>query len=438
MKTQILSLAILTLLFLVTSCNKDNYLTDVSQELEKYTGEDLPETYTSEDPMVLEMKEKVYRDFKKEAEIQDIEWNVSKSMTRSKTITDITCGNKAYGTTINESNSIEIYYNKPDKIYSFTLTQKDEVTVKLSKLNSDLDLFIYEELIDNYGRRYPGSKLYTSDEPGTNEEIITEMLNAGDYLIIVETYEVESDFTLEVNCKNKPSNNPRRWCENFDDLRASYIEGISLQSPHWHLWKGLSNDGKVLFETSNTSNKVVKFDYARFGYQDVVRELTGLTPSSGWYIMNFKLWVAQDKRADFVTEKTNKDGQEQGFGISIQAGVLSVKYKGNTYTAAAKVKQNKWIRCSISFDLTYNLIVARIDNVSIILRADARIDSYGNSRKSIHGINFYGNKYATKFHVDDVCITEIESGFGDPLRVYTITDSEDTEIVETLDLSKED
>ena len=95
MKTQILSLAILTLLFLVTSCNKDNYLTDVSQELEKYTNEYLPETYTSEDPMVLEMKEKVYRDFKKEAEIQDIEWNVSKSMTRSKTITDITCGNKA-------------------------------------------------------------------------------------------------------------------------------------------------------------------------------------------------------------------------------------------------------------------------------------------------------------------------------------------------------
>lgn len=423
MKNLKFSLFALLALFFITSCSEELEVDQISNHQvsttsdEYISGEDLPEIYNEEDKASIEGKQAIIHE--KDKDSGELKFNESNGIKfRSRSVTKVSCGSTKNGTTKGETNTV----NKTrgaDKVYIINIADETELELKLSKLSSDLDLYLAEVLVDGYGRKLIGNYISRSIKGSNRSEDIKEEVSPGEYFIIVETYGNESNFKLEVDCNLiNPQPDPQpRFCENYSNMTASYTNGISRQSNLWHLWRGKSNDGKVLHETSSSSNKVVKFDYRRFGYQDVVREITGLTLNHGWYAMEFDLYVANNGRANFVSEKTGQDGQEQGFGIRISDNTLRVTYRDRVYKARTTISSNEWLSCYASFDLTYNTITLNIDGVTIIMDADSKVSSVRDGRKSIHGINFYGNRTTSKFHVDNVCVTELEPGYDNPWQI---------------------
>ena len=247
--------------------------------------------------------------------------------------------------------------------------------------------------------------------------LLNSILSRGEYFIIVETYEFESDFRLSLTCKGGPTTPAPRHCEDFQHLTASYDRGISDQSNLWNLWSNNANDGLVLHENSSSSNKVVKIDNSRFGYQDVVRDIIGLPISSGWYTMKFDLYVANNSVAEFLTEKTGSYGAEQGFKFKVNNGRLTITYRDRTFTTNTRIPTNTWTQVAMSFDMRHNRVTVLMNGIRVIMRADAKLASRNLGRKSIYGLNFFGNEYNSKFHIDNVCIQEIESEYDDPTQV---------------------
>jgi hypothetical protein len=418
----------------MTSCKKEGQeMQTTIQETERVTGEDLPQTEAISAEEISKMRQAKISSYTKEVEkniLKPVEITSIQANSRSRTVTNIACGDTKSGTTRGETNTIDVFSNnigKSDKIYLLETSQRGKVRINLTHLQSDLDLFVFEVAKDNYGREYIGNELYSSYNEDRDAEYIEGELDRGKYFIIVETYRFESNFQLSVKCDNgSGGNHPYpTFCEDYQNLYTSYTTGISEQSNHWKLWDYYSRDGLVLLENYNSNNKVVKLDNSRFGYQSTVRELTGVTLTRGYYTMKFDLYIPSTNRANFSTEKTRFFGQEQGFDITIENGRLSIEHKGSTYTANNRVPTNRWISVQMAFDIVNDKITVIINNdIQITMNASAN-KSYCYGRKSIQGINFFTNSYNSKFHIDNVCVTEIEPGVTYPFTISSITESID-------------
>lgn len=417
---------VIAAIFMLTSCQKDQ-MKDV-QASEKSTitangdylsGEELPaiESYSKEE--IGQIRQNQITSFPKETKLGTMKFtaNNNTASSRSRTITAIDCGDTKSGTTRGETNTVDMY-GGADKVYLLELDRAGEVDFELSQLRSDLDLFVAEVVEDNYGRKLIGDYLKSSTNGGNEQEVFTIDLEAGAYFIIVETYEFGSDFQLSVECENQDTPTPSapKDCEDYQSLSANYDDGISTQSNHWNLWTSDARDGLVLHETASSANKVVKFDHQRFGYQDVVRDIIGLPLSSGYYFINFDLFVANNSVAEMVSEKTQWYGQEQGFKLKVKNKQLIITHKDQMYTANTSIPTNTWHKVSMAFDLRENEITVLINGVRIIMRANAKKGSIYDGRKSIQGINFYGDESNSKFHVDNVCVEEVEPGYDSPLN----------------------
>ena len=411
---------------LIFSCSKDSEFIEANDKTglqdqpitQSKTGEDLPISHFDDDKMVVEKLFQI-ESFKKELEnqndLQFTEIETVKNVTglaKSRSISPINCGDVKFGTTINETNTVSQYYGA-DKVYILSLDKRTEIELTLANLNSDLDLFLAEVLQDSYGRKLIGSYLASSTLGGSNSESIHRELDKGEYFIIVETYSSESSFSIGVDCgfSNPGGPNPID-CEDMESY--NYWTGITQQSNFWNKWTSSTNDGKVKYENYRLDNKVVKFDAGRFGYQDVVRDIIGLPLNHGWYTMSFDIWVASGHEATFLSEKTERYGQEQGFKIKLNNGFLSVTHKGRQYNAQTRLPQNSWVSVYMSFDITYNTIYVVVDSITIIMEASAQRSSSSNGRKSIEGVNFYTDSSNSKFHIDNVCVEELEPGYDDP------------------------
>lgn len=427
-------------IFMLTSCQKDQIedvqateKSSITADGDYLSGEELPaiESYSKEE--IGRIRQNQITSFTKEAKLGDMKFTDTNSTasSRSRTITNIDCGDTKSGTTRGETNTVNMY-DGADKVYLLDLDRSGKVEFKLSQLRSDLDLFVAEMVEDNYGRQLIGDYLATSDNSNREDEFISIDLDKGKYFIIVETYEFGSDFQLSVECEQTGTPNPTtpNDCEDYQALRASYDEGISEQSNHWNLWTNTANDGLVLHETGSSANKVVKFDHQRFGYQDVVRDIIGLPLSSGYYFMDFDLFVANNSVAEMISEKTAQYGQEQGFKLKVKNEQLIITHKDRTYTANTRIPSNTWHKVSMAFDLRENQITVLINGVRIIMRANAKKSSRYNGRKSIQGMNFYGDESNSKFHIDNVCVEEIEGGYDCPITAICSTSYDS----ETIDL----
>ncbi len=89
----------------------------------------------------------------------------------------------------------------PEVAYSFTVASAGEVTIDLTGLSSDIDLFLSSSC-DNNGI------LQFSYNSGSTSEQITRTLNPGTYYLIIDGYSgASSSFNLSVSCASAPSCN---------------------------------------------------------------------------------------------------------------------------------------------------------------------------------------------------------------------------------------
>ncbi|MEM7572175.1 MAG: Kazal-type serine protease inhibitor domain-containing protein [Bacteroidota bacterium] len=91
-------------------------------------------------------------------------------------------------------NVYNVENNGPEIVHSFTITDAGPVTISLSGLSANLELF----LLSNCDR---SACLEYSQNSGTNDEEITRNLPPGTYYVVVDGYNgAISDYTLEVDC----------------------------------------------------------------------------------------------------------------------------------------------------------------------------------------------------------------------------------------------
>ena len=92
-------------------------------------------------------------------------------------------------------NVYNVENNGPEVVHYFSVTERGPVTVQLSDLSADLELF----LLDECNR---GSCLKYSQNPGHSDETITAFLEPGTYYVVVDGFNgATSDYTLLVNCE---------------------------------------------------------------------------------------------------------------------------------------------------------------------------------------------------------------------------------------------
>lgn len=432
MKTFIKLFAVVIILSQFTAC-QDELIPEASEVgLEKETGLDLPEVHMDKDqvnkariqgPKFREIEHMDPNERPDYVSLKDVQ-----SVNRSKGIEGISFGYSVHSSTVDQGNSISRNFGHygEDRVYKLEVNKKSDIKITLSRMSEDLDLYLSEIFVDAYGRELVGNLLAKSERGGVDDEEITTKVNAGEYFIIVDSYNSSGRFTLTAQDITPPRPG---FCEDYDNLTATLHAGygISRQSDTWNLWEPSSGDGRVLYEDRITDNKVVKMDWGRFYYQDVVRTLIGLPITHGLYTMNFKMYVPYGYTAGFRSEKlveTGRNLSESGFKITVdEYGMLTFIQNGIEKHSNYRVSQDQWIDINLVFDMTYNTIYAVIDHAVIVyFNASAPRFRNGGYLKSIAGINFYANESGMKYHIDDVCVTEIEPGFDQPI-INSLSDS---------------
>jgi hypothetical protein len=112
----------------------------------------------------------------------------------------IACGQLQAGNTNDGQNNYDTHsgfsdWTGPELFYSFQAPGGD-VTVELSRLDADLDLFILTDASDPNG-----SEVASSETSGSQTELINTNLAAGTYFIMVDGYEgAASLFDLKLTC----------------------------------------------------------------------------------------------------------------------------------------------------------------------------------------------------------------------------------------------
>ncbi|WP_367393055.1 Kazal-type serine protease inhibitor domain-containing protein [Lewinella sp. LCG006] len=130
------------------------------------------------------------------------------------------CGQSYQGTNLNGHDDVSLYgcdgnvlnveNNGPEIVHTFTTTQAGPVSISLTGLSANLELF----LLRSCDR---GDCMEYSQNSGNNSEYINEYLPAGTYYVVVDGYNgAVSNYTLLVDCSTNSSCNL-----SFTDLSAT-------------------------------------------------------------------------------------------------------------------------------------------------------------------------------------------------------------------------
>ena len=402
--------AIIALLVFVTSCQKDEIHNDMSNDLmalDDLSGELVNDNKISQ--MEFDNQKSSVTKIKssaKKVNLKDIK--MKQDFTRSRTISPLYCGDAITGSTEGETSSIDIYVGA-DKVYLLQVDQVTSVEINLSNLASDLDLYLTTIETDQFGNDVVGDVIANSLNYDLSDEYVNASLEPGDYYVIVETFGNEGFYGIVVECAivgTPVSIN----CDDHENLQCSYSYGVSTQSDLWSRWSSRSRDGLVLTENSWTANKVVKFDAGRFGYQDAVRSLMNQPITNGVVKMSWKMYIPANRRADFVTEKTQFHGQEQGLAIKMDNGLIRARSGLSERIANTRFATDEWIDVEMVFDMKYNTVYTTIaDQVQIVSGTDAKVGKSNFGIHSIFGVDFFNKAYHSKFRLDDICVEVMEN-----------------------------
>ena len=124
-------------LFALTSCQKENIENthEAAQQTELLSGEELPTTAAVSKEEIQTIRKQQVESFKKEAQAGDLAFteagirSLNSSSSRSRTITNISCGNTKNGTTRNETNTVS-RYDGADKVYLLAMNNKQDIRIQ--------------------------------------------------------------------------------------------------------------------------------------------------------------------------------------------------------------------------------------------------------------------------------------------------------------------
>ena len=116
----------------------------------------------------------------------------------------LTCGQAYNGTNLNGRDNVSLYgcsgnvlnvdNNGPEVVHTFTVTQAGNVTISLTNLSANLELFLLSSC-------HRGSCIAFSQNGGTANEQITAYLNPGTYYVVVDGRNgAVSNYRLRVDC----------------------------------------------------------------------------------------------------------------------------------------------------------------------------------------------------------------------------------------------
>ena len=116
----------------------------------------------------------------------------------------LVCNTPYQGTNINGTNSVSLYTcnnnntnvenNGKEKVHQFTITQAGNVTISLTGLTQNLEMFLLNSCSAS-------SCIGSSSNSGNTAETITKYLTPGTYFVVVDGYNsAVSNYTLNVNC----------------------------------------------------------------------------------------------------------------------------------------------------------------------------------------------------------------------------------------------
>ena len=322
-------------------------------------------------------------------------------------------GNNYNGGIYTEGCLTEVYdFDAPDKQYLLRISQTTDVTLTLTNLRRDLDIFIFSATSNYYPNYCIGKSINSNSQP----ERIDVRLMPGLYMIMIDGY-VRSEygsFRLTVDCGGNGNGNEGEGstgarCEDFDNL---YTGDIAAQS---NLWKNWSNYAEFKAQVSGSryasASKSVYVDH-KSGYSagnqpDVIRKVGDY--SSGKYLMKWKMYVPSNRNAAFNIQKYDAQGRETGVAVYLRQGRgIAFAANNKVYQSAIRYNQNRWIDITLDYDLSNESAHLLIDN-QVVAIWNTRIQHGTRSRGAnrISGINFWAYHDATTFYIDDVCTEDI-------------------------------
>ncbi|MBK7870969.1 MAG: pre-peptidase C-terminal domain-containing protein [Saprospiraceae bacterium] len=171
----------------------------------------------------------------------------------------LVCGQPYNGNNANGEDNVSLYgcsnnvlnveNNGPEMVHYFTITQAGQVTIQLTNLSANLELF----LLSDCNR---GSCADFSQNSGTSNETISAFLQPGTYYVVVDGYNgATSNYRLTVNCTSACNIdlNLNASSANCGQTNGSVNVSISNGSPGYYVSFTGPISGSYTTNSSNTT-----------------------------------------------------------------------------------------------------------------------------------------------------------------------------------------
>lgn len=322
-------------------------------------------------------------------------------------------------------------FNGPDVFYELVVAQACNVTINLTNLGVDLDLFLDD--YSNYCATLaaPDPEAASSNNATINclsslntnltPESITAFLPAGTYGIIVDGYDptIQGTYSISVTsdcpgceqqqqcntCSEPAGDTPMGFIQQCDNFESYNLANISPQSAYWSPWDANADDAPVVANPSGIG-KVLKIERTATD-PDVLYLLSNRT--SGRYRLSWSMFVESDFGAYYNVQHSQTPGNwaYQVYFNPDGSGSLEL---GNSNTTAANFYYypGNWNKVMQIIDIDNDVAELWVNGQFIF----SWPFSTGTNFSSVLGaINFHADT-GTKYYVNDICLWQVQLNCG--------------------------
>lgn len=307
--------------------------------------------------------------------------------------------------------NLDVMNSGPERLHKFTLTQAQTVTLSLTGLSADLELF----LMDNYSPWY--HVIAKSTNRGTVSESITKSLAAGTYYVAVDGYnKAVSAYSLKLLCGLDCSCYETDTllagnlvlCESFENYTVG--SGIAAQaSGKWNLAGTI--DAPVAARPGGTG-KALKFERTTLLDPSVLLLLGNRT--SGRYRLSWQMYVSSGKAATYSIQHA-QNSENLACRAIFNANGSGSLYVGNLLSASFNYTNGGWNRIMQIVDLDKDVAELWI-NDQFILAWPFSIGAAG-AQKQLGALHFY-TQTNNLYYIDDICLREKDASTCSYILLY--------------------
>lgn len=320
-------------------------------------------------------------------------------------------------------------FNGPDIFYELNVPQSCNVTINLTNLGADLDLFLddYSHFCAQFAEQPEAESsnslisCYASLNTDLTAESITAFLPAGTYGIIVDGFDpaIKGSYTISVTsdcpgcqqqqqcntCSEPAGDTPMGLLQQCDNFESYQLTNISPQSAFWNLWDANADDAPVVTNPTGT-DKVLKIERTTTD-PDVLYLLGNRT--SGRYRLSWSMYVPNDFGAYYNIQHSQTPGNwayevyfnADGTG-SIELGNSNTPVGGFSYYAG------NWNKVMQIIDIDNNKAEFWINGQFVF----SWPFSTGTTTSNMLGaVNFYAGT-GTKYYINDICLWQVQLNCG--------------------------